>query len=765
MNDSYDEIAEQEDAAWAERRKSDVLSAVANSLHADLDTAIRWRLPIEQRWIEDLRQKHGEQPRLPEVKSSNATLAPAEYRHTNDNITRPATIQIAARLADMMFPTDEKNWDLKPSPIPELTNPDEVLRGPDGQPLMKDGEPGPDGAPGEPVPYTMADLAKRRQELADQKCTRMKQAIDDALQECRYAKSGRRAIQDACDIGTGVIKGPVIRRTRNTAYRAVQQPDGSVIPNITVETPEKPSLEWVDLWNFFPQPCRHIEEAEHAYELHLLTKKKVRELANQPGFDPTQVNELLKTEPDLGTLGSGSLVERDKILSPTIETLRDRYAVWEYRGPIPKEVLEVMGIPCDPDDKLTTYDGEVWFSQSVVLKVSLSPDDFATRLPYYLFTYERDPSCCFGFSVPYVMRADQYAVNQTWHAVMLNAMMSAGIQVGVVPGMMEPVNGKVDVSCLKPKTWAMKSDVSDIKQVLSFFAPPNNTAPLMEAYEKARRNASEKTLLPQFMDGEAAKVTQTSSGLAMLMNSANVVQREGAKGYDDEITVPAITAMARWFLLDPKTPEDAKGDYETVPKGESYLLVKDIQAQHVQVLTQIADMPKFAPYFDPYELLQLNVRTLSLPLDGLLRDKQTVENELKQQAGQPDPLTLRAQAAQTAAEAAMTRAQGDAQKAQIDAQLRQQDRELSHMEHQALMLNHDRERIAKLTIADGNLEIAAAKVVQGEQAAADKARLQQQAQETEQVRMGMDATLKAEQIAASEHRVNVQVQNESPVRI
>jgi hypothetical protein len=721
--------------------KSGILAKLAASLETSRDEAIRWRAPIEQRWIDDLRQKHNGQPSLPEAKADNAVGRGGadEFRYTRDNITRPACIQIAARLSDMLFPTSEKNWALEPSPLPDLSNPDEVITDPmTGEPYTVP------GADGNPRPMTASDIAARVKKLADQKCSRMSQAIDDALQECHYNTQGRAMIGDAVDLGTGVIKGPVVRRTRHTSYQQFDMPDGTKVPSLKVKDDEKPGLYHVDLWNFFPQPCRKIEEAEYTNELHLLTAKKVRDLVNQPGFDKDQINDLLKQEPDLGELQrGGALVERDRILAPQIETMRGRYAIWEYHGPIPREALEVMGMEFDEDDKLTVVDGEVWYSQGIVIKVNLNPDEYADRVPYYLFNYEKDPSCCFGFSVPYVLRSDQYAVNQTWHAVMLNALMSAGAQIGVIPGMMEPHNGRVDLSCTKPKTWAMKSEVMDISKVLSVWTIPNVTGPLMSVYETARRNAADHTLLPQFMEGEPTKAAQTMGGLAMLMNSANVVQRDGAKNYDGDVTVPGLTAMNRWFLLH-GDDQEAKGDFNVMPKGESHLLVKDIQTQHVQVLTQIAENPRYAPYFDTWELLQLNVKTLSVPVTGLLRDRETVEQEMKAQAEQPDPMMAKAEADKMLAEASMLRAQTEAQRATNE-----------HEQFQMAMRDKADERLLRLTFKEADIDLQANKQVSDE----DIERAKLQVMET---KVGIDGRLEAEKIVARERETALEVQVESP---
>lgn len=740
--------AEAEEAA--ERERIEQLDRFGELLEADKDKAVRWRAPKEQKWLENLRQKQGEQPRLGEVKGNPAVLSgkdrQPEHRVSHDNVTRPAIKQITARTKDMMFPTNERNWDAQPSPVAELVNPDEALLGPDGQPIMEQDEDG------QPVPLTGAMLQKKVQALAEQKAGRMRQHLDDMLQEGEYAKHGRAVIDDMGDYGTGVLCGPIVRRVHQTTFKEYTLPDGTKIPEIKSKAKDTATLEHCDLWSFYPQPCRKIDEAEHAFVLHLLTTKKLRELAKQPGFDAQQVNRLLGMKPSLGALNDGgALVERDKILSPDMETMTGRYPVWRYVGPIPREALEAFGMEFDAEDHLTTIEGEVWFSQGIVLKAVPSTDENADRLPFYVICYEEDPSCVFGFGPADVLASDQYAVNQTWHAVMLNAMMSAGLQVGVVPGKMVPAKPgeSVDVSCLKPKTWLMSDEVQDIKQVLTFTEAPNHTQALMAVYERAKLNALEHTLLPQFQEGAPTMAAKTASGLAMLMNSANIVQRDLAKAFDDEITLPALTALHRWYLLNGDDP-DAKGDTKIIPKGESHLLIKDVQAQHVQILTQLAMDPRFAPYFDVYELLQLNLKVLTLPVEGILRDRAIVEEEQKKQAeqGPQDPETLKAQL------------QMQTVQAKIEHETAQQERE-----HK----DREKDRLLKITLAEFEGDLAEVKLLGDQATAAEKIAAQERIAagktQLEQLKAGMKARLDAEKIAAGERQDQLEVQVEGPPRL
>ena len=74
------------------------------------------RQPIERRWYQDNRQYFGRydedtEAKLLQRKNSSKVFV---------NLTRPKTRTLRARMADIMFPTDEANWDIHHTPVPEI---------------------------------------------------------------------------------------------------------------------------------------------------------------------------------------------------------------------------------------------------------------------------------------------------------------------------------------------------------------------------------------------------------------------------------------------------------------------------------------------------------------------------------------------------------------------------------------------------------------------------------------------------------------------
>ena len=119
------------------------------------------RNEIETRWLKDLRQYHGEYD--PEDESS---LKRSGGSKIFVNITRNKTNAAEARLQDMLFPTDDRNWGISPTPVPQLDS-------------IKPGMQGIDPQTGQPV--DLGKMADQVMQEAEDKASRMETEIDDQL--------------------------------------------------------------------------------------------------------------------------------------------------------------------------------------------------------------------------------------------------------------------------------------------------------------------------------------------------------------------------------------------------------------------------------------------------------------------------------------------------------------------------------------------------------------------------------------------------------
>ena len=258
---------------------------------------------VEKRWKNDWDQYNGLDP----VNTAAASMMdsvqqggfPAAGRKDSKpqrskvfvNITRPKTNAAVARLQEMLFPTDDRNWGLTLAPVDEPADPihpfvtpaqpaapqsapADVSMGSQAGPAATSGsdQPAPQGsdqsvpqgvsaAQGQPsqsaggLPpsdgsLTDAEYTKLLQREASQKALNaMQDEIDSQLDEAQYNAIGRQVLHYAGVMGTGVIKGPIVVNR----MRKMWQPMGDIHVLKMVEE-KKPSLECIDPRHIFPDP-------------------------------------------------------------------------------------------------------------------------------------------------------------------------------------------------------------------------------------------------------------------------------------------------------------------------------------------------------------------------------------------------------------------------------------------------------------------------------------------------------------------------------
>ncbi len=660
------------------------VQAFQKALKAKISKAIDFKAQSERIWTQDLMQYHGASGRtildkIDRVQGYSNDRQVDVYAPPPCNKTLPKTEIAAARISDMLFPSHEQNWDMKPTPVPEM-------------PLMQKTDP---------------EGAKEFQDEVERRCNNMKKLIKDQLTESNYNKHGRAAIFDAVQLGTGVIKGPFVRGRIRRSYQPLDE-EGA-ISGIDISIAHKPSVSRVEPWNFFPAACRNMEECDHVFELHPMTRVQLQQLANTEGFSKEAIGDLLALEniPMFSELASLIHVRAQV----TGENLWHHHMlpVWEYHGPLNRaDDLITLGLAdaeTDPDDLrrmlLEAPFVEIWFCHDQIIKAALTPLEAWDRLPYYVFNYYKNPNSVFGFGLPYVMRADQTVIDTTYAAMVYNVEMSAGPQIGTMKGKIQPKSGDWEIR--GPKVWELLDEDYSLKDCLQFENVPNTVADIMPLHELARQNADEVTNLPMLAQGEAKHPVPTSSGLALLTNLANVVQRRSATNWDDDVTTGLLPAMYHYNMVHSTDP-DVKGDFDVFPIGATHLLAKDLKAQHIQSFTALTDSPRFQGMTDDYRLLRENLTVMDVSPD-LVRPKDEVEAERQQAGPGLEQQELELKMKETDAKIATLQAELELAKAKLveDTKNRERDDERQRLEvalrHEQVMTEMDtRARVAEMQV-------------------------------------------------------------------
>jgi hypothetical protein len=643
------------------------LAGIIDKLQKEADDRVSKRQPTEKRWIEDLQQYHA-------VYDSSVVIGPNQSKIFM-NETRPKTNAVAARLSDMLFPTDDKNWGIKPTPVPDLVRaakaPYEEIPQTIGRAnaMLRQGGAAAAQAMADQVNARMQQANDAQQTMAEAKgrAEAMELELEDQLRECGYNIEARRVIEDACRVGIGVMKGPVIDRVRQRWNRGQNGWSLEVVQN------RKPGYYRVDYWSYFPDPeATRPEESEGDFERHVMSGKDLRKLARQPGFDRNAIERLLRSGPQRET--PDYFVKLRDVMGLRVDTSAKRYHGWEFRGPMAEDDLRALYEALGRGEELNDLDLSpleevhvcVWFCQGELLKLALHPLDSGDTI-YSVFCLERDDSSIFGIGIPRIMRNSQAALNGAWRMMMDNGGLSSGPQIVIDQQAIEPADGTWD---LKPrKIWLRKKDVPRESPPFETYEISSHQAELANIITAAMQFIDEETGVPKIAQGDqGASPTETLGGMTILMNSANVVFRRWVKNFDDDLTVPCIT-RGYHFNMQFSEKEEIKGDFEVDARGSSVLLVREMQAQNLIPLVERWSVhPLLGPMVKLGPAARKAIQSMMLAADDLLKTDQEIAREQAEaaaQGGQPD---LEMQKLEVQFQIAEIRAQTDLQVAKLNHQ-------------------------------------------------------------------------------------------------
>lgn len=680
------------------RKEAERIQNATSSVIAELETmaaeAVSGRADIEERWKRAHRQYHG-------VYERNILTALRDDESRSEifiNITRTKTNAWMARLGDMLFPNDERNWGIDPTPVPQMSSEArEIARQAEeferkAQGLVDQHNEAVDEAGGEPIPSTVPQEAsaligqakelrdKERQlqaeiELAQKRCKAMERLIDDQLTESQYPSRCRDVIEDMCKVGVGVLKGPIINDRPRKAWQAINGDDGkpSNLYRLTEDNATTPKFRRVDYWHFFPDPSAEcMEDCGYTFERHIPNKKMLRRMAKEIGFNEPAVAKLLKEGPQAYSAAGDSalnfMAELREMESKSPQgtgasPLRERYLIWEYHGPLEIEQIEAMLRATGQDKEADRLAGaaaldvpmvRVFFCHETLLKIDSNYILDSGESLYSVATFEKGESRVLGgVGVPDLMSDEQSMLNSAVRMMMDNAALAVAPQVVIDKEQITPENGKWKLTPRKVWQWVTGVTTQKRERPFETFDIPMNQETLAQIIQLALRFVDEAVSMPLIAQGEmGAHVTKTSSGMSMLFNSANVGFRRVVKNWDDDVTAGTIRRTYD-FNMQFAEDENVKGDMKVEARGTSVLLVRELQAEQLMgIVREWSTHPILGVGFRAYHAMRLVLQAMSINPDDLLLAEDDYLAKLKQMSENPapDPETIRAQTAQMIAE-------------------------------------------------------------------------------------------------------------------
>ncbi|OGT57523.1 MAG: hypothetical protein A3E01_08265 [Gammaproteobacteria bacterium RIFCSPHIGHO2_12_FULL_63_22] len=610
------------------------LEALGQSLAKTRSSAIAARLNsgVEDEWLEDEefyqgiddsnRSEHKSFWRSKPPGQATATPAAATRSTVFPNITRPYVDAAAARIADMLLPTDDRSWAISPTPVPDV---EDVSNGKFPQPVIEQAAGANPGNP-EGAKRTLAIATQAALEVmadAKAKAEKAQTRIEDWHIECQWHAHVRTVIEDSARIGTGVLKGPMPERKDRTVWRK---------NSITMVSETKPVSKWIDPWNFYPDGAcgENIHNGSYTWERDYITKSQLRKLKGQQGYIDSQIDLCLVEGPQTATAEYKPTPD-----AVADDRMRERYEIWYYHGVAEKEDLEAAGVNVDGEDQDPHLPVMLVMVNNRVIKAALNPLDTG-EFPYDVMVWQKRAGSWTGIGVARQIRTPQRIVTAASRNLMDNAGIAAGPMLVFRQGVITPADGKAP-SIAPRRLWYIHKDAeeyADATKAIGVIKVDMMVDDLLKIIQLGLKLAEDVTGLPALLQGQMGKAPDTLGGMQMLSNNASAVLRRLARLFDDRVTEPHVRRYYHFLLQYGEDSE--KGDYCIDARGSSALVERDLQNQAVAQMASIAQNPVFG--LDPKRWAQEFLKSQRLDAKRFEFDdeewKQIVQNMSK---GAQDP--------------------------------------------------------------------------------------------------------------------------------
>jgi hypothetical protein len=660
-----EELAEK--CRCAEEERQNKLNALAMALNKKRQAAVDARTAsgIETIWKQDEEFYEGvddaNRDELVQVKPrdfggyGNATIVDIPRQSNGSTVFMPITRTYvdfsAGRAEDMLIPTDDRNWDIRPTPMPDIIS------------AMGSQEALPVQISDPNAPSTVGQAARQMVEEAQAKVEKARTRIEDWLNECQYQAEVRKVIKDAAKVGVGVLKGPTPVKVVSKAI--LRDPETGTV-TMEIEQKTVPESKRISYWNLFPDPASGdcIHNGNYIWERDFITARQLRDLKGtltadgQPMYLDDAIDECLREGPQ------GSNANETDYCAPDNAT----YRIWYYHGIVSSDDLACAGIVVDEREVVPCV---ITMVNDRVIKAALSTLDSGS-FPYDTFVWQPRENHWAGIGVARQVRSSQRIINGAWRNMMDNAGMAGGPMMIYAAGSVKPHGGGNDYSLRPGKLWKLdgETEISDVNKAIAFLNVDMRTNELMMIVQAALKAAEDATGMPLLMQGQQGHASQTVGGMTILNNNSNTPMRAIAKQFDDQITTPHLNRYYEWLLLYGED-DDEKGEFIIDARGSSALFERDAQNQAILQLAQFVKDPDFR--INPEAWFKEFLRAQRLDPTKFTYSDIEWQQKVEQMQQQEAPADPKVQAAQINAEASIKRAELTAQatleKAQIDAQL------------------------------------------------------------------------------------------------
>jgi hypothetical protein len=584
------------------------LKSLGNRLDKLFRQYVSDRRIAELRWMRNQRQYLGVyDPDIEKELSANRSKA-------YPKITRIKCISVLSRLMNLMFPGNERNWELRASPSPEMSVPDV-------QQAIRDQQQ-KDQAAGVQAQVDKDYVTSAVQVLADKRADDLSNVIDDQLEELGgdqtydYVALNREVVLSGVLYGLGVLRGPFAREVKSTVWGVDPQTQQPAPQERTVY---KPQFEFTSVWDYYPDlSAKTFAQMDGDFERKVMSRSQVRKLADRPDFFGDVIKKYLagkstgnylpqQFEMELRVMGVKTNVNEMKA-----ETAKFEIIIW--RGQVSGDYLKMAGVDVAEDKLSDDMEAEVWLLDSHVIKADMNPwaklgVDVKT---VHTFLFDKDDTSPIGQGLPNIIRDSQMSIAAATRMLLDNASVVCGPNLELNTDLLRADQDLTSTSAYK--IWYREGEDASAQWPAVRNVQIDSHLPELQAIiELFMKFADAETFVGPATGGDMAQAPsepmRTAAGASMLRGDAALPFKDIVRSFDQftQSVIQSIVQFNRKF-----NPELApEGDYNVIARGATSLIAKEVRGMQVDQLASTLQ-PEEKQYVDMRKLVDARFKVRDL---------------------------------------------------------------------------------------------------------------------------------------------------------
>ncbi len=617
----------------------------------------------ELKWMRNLRQFLGEYD--PDIKIKLDPNRSQAY----PRLTRVKCVSTVSRLMNLMFPSSEKNWQLEPSPVPNL--PIEVMQGLLGQVQQQIQQAQQQGQP-----VDVNDIVEQAINVeAKTRAVALETEMDDQLAELGgsknydYVSLCRKVIASGVLYGAGILTGPFVREQQQRAWQ-MNPMTGQLEP--TVSSVLRPQYEFVPIWDYYPDmSAKTWDQMDGQFQRYVMSRHQVRKLADREDFFGSVIKDYLQnhTQGNYKRRNYESELKSMGVHTAVGDNQGRKYELVKWEGFMYGTELSQIGVDVPEEMKSEDVPAVVWVMDGTVIKADLSPwyrlSEGGMVNTYHQFVFEEDDTALIGNGLPNIMRDSQMGVAATTRMAMDNGSVVCGPQLELNTDLLRLDQ---DLKSIGPyKIWYREGTGTDAQlpaiREIKIDSHLNELVALMNVFKEF---ADMETFVTPATGGDMSKGPsepfRTATGASILKGDAALPFKDVVRNFDTFTQSVMGSLVAFNQHLNPKS--NIQGDYQVIARGAMSLVAKEVRGMQLDQYVQSLQ-PEERAFVNWYELALERGAVRDMPLKKVFVSKSEADQitqsqtEQSQKQSQDQDELMKASIRKILAEAMKNTAQAD----------------------------------------------------------------------------------------------------------